>query len=75
MCLFNISGSNVIVWSRDEPGHTYHVISAVDEWIMTMLILLFFFSFAYEFRDVTMTKPEVTIDDTENENVLEENVI
>ncbi|GJQ74890.1 hypothetical protein Trydic_g21726 [Trypoxylus dichotomus] len=56
-----LNSTNKAKWSPKNQGYTYHLVSAVTEWILTILALLFFLTYVYEFKSVTIYEPILEI--------------
>lgn len=49
--LISISG-DYMWWTPEEPGFVYHVVTAISEWTVFFLILLYILSYTKEFAEL-----------------------
>lgn len=57
--LFFFQGEDFTKWKQDDDGYTYHLISAITEWIMATTTIFFLLLFTYEFRKIIFVEPGV----------------
>ncbi|XP_017095107.1 DNA damage-regulated autophagy modulator protein 1 [Drosophila bipectinata] len=54
-------GQNPRKWYPSDGGWYFHVISSISEWIMATIFSFFILSFTDEFRDVSLSHPQITL--------------
>ncbi|THD26518.1 Fasting-inducible integral membrane protein tm6p1 [Fasciola hepatica] len=56
---YRYDGMNIRIWTPENQGYGFHVVSSLSEWILTASLLMFYVTMTFELKDYTIVAVKV----------------